>query len=219
MKQVELDQILKDHGKWLCGEGGERANLRRANLSDADLRRANLRYANLRYANLRYANLSNAYLRGANLSNAYLSDANLSDADLRGANLSDANLRGANLSDANLSDADLWGANLSDADLPGTIKVENLFTKIKAAIDNGGELEMSDWHGCKAHCMAGWVITFAGLTGKVAENLVGTPWAAALIINQSCPYLEGKVPNFYASNEDAMKFINECGEKEALDKI
>jgi len=146
----------------------------------------------------------------ANLRRAYLSGADLRGANLSGADLSGADLRGANLSGANLS-----GADLSGADLPEIIKVGNLFTKIKAAIENGGELEMGDWHGCKTtHCLAGWTTTLAGEGGRVAENLVGTPWAAALIINESCPYLGGKVPNFYSGNEEAMNFINDCAEKE-----
>ena len=74
-------EVLQRHAKWLKNEeGGEKANLRGADLRGADLRDANLRGADLRGANLRDANL-----RGANLW----------DANLRGANLWDANLRGA----------------------------------------------------------------------------------------------------------------------------
>ena len=121
----------------------------------------------------------------------------------------------ADLRSADLRGADLSSADLSHADLPGTIKVENLFAKIKAAIENGGELDMDEWHGCKTtHCLAGWTTTLAGEGGLVAEKLIGTSWASTLIINESCPYLEGKMPNFYASNEEAMDFINECAEKE-----
>lgn len=69
---MDLKKILDEHLLWLNGEGGSRADLRGANLSDADLRNADLFGANLR-------------------------DANLSDADLRGANLSDANLCGASI--------------------------------------------------------------------------------------------------------------------------
>ena len=59
----ELSAILSKHSKWLKGEdGGERANLRGANLQYA-----NLQYADLRGANLQYANLQGADLRGANL--------------------------------------------------------------------------------------------------------------------------------------------------------
>ena len=126
---MDLKKILDEHLLWLNGEGGSRADLRDANLSDADLRCANLRNADLRGANLsganlRDANLSDADLRCANLSDADLRCANLRDADLRCANLRNADLRGAdlfgaNLRDANLSDADLRCANLSDANLRG----------------------------------------------------------------------------------------------------
>ena len=93
-------EVLQRHAKWLKNEeGGEKANLRGANL-----RGANLRGADLRGANLRDADLWDANLRGANLW----------DADLRG-----ANLRGADLRGANLRDADLWDANLRGADLRG----------------------------------------------------------------------------------------------------
>ena len=63
MTQADLDKVLELHKKWLNDEeGGERANLRYANLRDANLRGANLSYANLSDADLSYANL-----RGANL--------------------------------------------------------------------------------------------------------------------------------------------------------
>ena len=92
---VNLEEILEKHEKWLNNkEGGEKANL-----SYADLTNANLRCANLIYADLTDTNLSCA---------------NLSYADLKYANLSYANLRGANLNGANLNGADLNGANLKD---------------------------------------------------------------------------------------------------------
>ncbi|MDD43660.1 hypothetical protein D1675_11300 [Listeria monocytogenes] len=72
MKQEELDIILENHEKWLRDEGGERADLRCADLSNA---------------NLRHADLSNADLSNADLSNADLSNADLSNADLREADL------------------------------------------------------------------------------------------------------------------------------------
>ena len=74
----KLQEIIKSHGRWLRNEeGGERANLRSADLSGADLSSANLRSADLSSADL-----SSANLRGADLSGADLSSANLSGADL-----------------------------------------------------------------------------------------------------------------------------------------
>ncbi|EAE5045927.1 hypothetical protein E1V84_09450 [Listeria monocytogenes] len=74
MKQEELDIILKNHGKWLLNEGGERADL-----SNADLKNTNLSYANLRRADLSYANLSYADLRRADLRRADLNWINWRD--------------------------------------------------------------------------------------------------------------------------------------------
>ena len=97
MTKEQINKILASHKEWMKGTGGERANLRGANLYGANLRDADLRDADLRDANLRGADLR---------------DANLCGADLRDANLCGANLRGADLRDANLYGADLCGADL-----------------------------------------------------------------------------------------------------------
>ena len=103
MEEKQLKNVLKLHQKWINEEpGGERA----------DLRGADLRGANLWEADLRDANLWEADLRGANLWRADLRGADLWGADLRG-----ADLRGANLWEANLWRADLWRADLRGADL------------------------------------------------------------------------------------------------------
>lgn len=79
----ELKEILRKHTLWVeCEEGGERADLR-----GADLWRADLRGANLQRADLQRANLQGADLRGADLRDADLWGANLRNADLREANL------------------------------------------------------------------------------------------------------------------------------------
>ena len=58
--QIELNEILAKHKKWLNGEeGGERADLRNANLRNADLSDANLSYADLSDANLRFLRSAN----------------------------------------------------------------------------------------------------------------------------------------------------------------
>ena len=63
-----LNEILEKHLKWLNDEnGGERADLRGANLYRADLRGANLYRANLSGADLRGADLRGADLRGTKI--------------------------------------------------------------------------------------------------------------------------------------------------------
>ena len=74
-----LKDIIEKHGRWMLGDGGERANLSGADLSGADLSGADLRSANLRSANLSGADLSGADLRSADLSGADLSGADLGE--------------------------------------------------------------------------------------------------------------------------------------------
>ena len=149
-KGKPLLEIIDAHRQWLRGEGGERADLRRASLIEADLSGvyliganlspgavliganlsgANLIGANFAGANLVGANLSGADLIAANLSGALLRDANLGEADLRDANMSRAILReaimkGTVLMGVNLSGANLIGANLVGADLTGANLIE-----------------------------------------------------------------------------------------------
>ena len=53
--EIELKEILNAHKLWLEGEGGKRADLSGADLSDANLSRADLRYANLSGADLDFS--------------------------------------------------------------------------------------------------------------------------------------------------------------------
>jgi len=97
-----LDVVLKRHADWRARrEGGERADLRGAYLSEADLREANLSRADL----------SGAYLSGADLRGADLREADLRGADLREAYLRGADLREARLPHFQIADGDLigWG--------------------------------------------------------------------------------------------------------------
>lgn len=151
-------------------------------------------------ANLSEANLRGAYLRGANLS-----DANLSWADLSEANLSGANLRGAYLSGANLSEAN---------NLPIVPVILNIDASILEQID-GGKLHMGEWHGCSTtHCRGGWAIVLAGEAGKTLEDKLGSNVAAALIYAASRP--DRRVPDFFATNENAMEDLRACA---ALDTL
>ena len=87
ISKKELEETLEKHKKWLNGEGGEKANLRFADLQNVDLRGADLRGAALRFASLRGASLREASLR---------------EADLRGVDLHFANLQGADLCSTDL---------------------------------------------------------------------------------------------------------------------
>lgn len=67
---------------------------------------------------------------------------------------------------------------------------------------------MDDWHKCgTTHCVAGWAIMLAGEQGAALERAIGPDAAGALIFAKSNPDLP--VPNFYASNEDAMDQLRE----------
>ncbi len=145
MKKEELIEILDKHLKWLNNkEGGERANLRSANLEYADLYGANLQNADLQNANLRNVDLQDADLRNANLQDANLRNANLRDVDLRDANLQDADLYGANLYGANLQDADLWNADLRN--IKNADKLQDLLISYTSICPEG---TIIGWKKCR----------------------------------------------------------------------
>jgi uncharacterized protein YjbI with pentapeptide repeats len=152
-KPEQLKEILELHQKWLNDEdGGIRANLIDANLSDANLTGANLIDANLTGANLTYANLIDA-----NLTRANLIGANLTDAYLYRANLTRANLTRANLYRANLTGADLTRANLTRANLMDIIG-NNKEIKSLQLFDEYGIAYTKDrlQIGCKNHSFQEW---------------------------------------------------------------
>jgi hypothetical protein len=68
---------------------------------------------------------------------------------------------------------------------------------------------MGSWHSCATtHCRAGWAITLAGEDGANLERQVGPSAAGALIYHASAGY----VPDFHASNKDAMEDIKKRAE-------
>jgi hypothetical protein len=76
-------------------------------------------------------------------------------------------------------------------------------------------LDMRAWHTCKTtHCRAGWVVFLAGEGGKALEWAMGTPAAAAVIYLASDPKIK-KIPNFYASDEEALADMKRLAELEA----
>ena len=175
--------------------------------SDADLSGADLSGAVLIGADLRDAGLRGADLRGANLSYAVLIGANL-----RGANLSYADLSDADLSDAVLRGALLRGADLRGAEIP---LLPNIDAAILEAVEkDGNKLDMGSWHTCQTtHCRAGWAIHLCGDAGYALEKAIGSSAAGALIYAKSRP--DKLVPNFNASDEDAMADMRACAAEAA----
>ena len=155
--------------------------------------------------------LSFADLREADLRGCDLCGANLSGCDLRGCDLRRAELRGADL-----CGCDLCGANISNTDLSEVIGlpacvpvIPEIDRAILAAIEGGGALDMSAFHSCETtHCRAGWAIQLAGTPGRYLETKYGSCVAGALIYDASRPGV--KVPDFFASNADALADIRAC---------
>lgn len=113
MNANDLKVILEKHKMWLNDEdGGEMANLSRADLREANLSGTDLSRADLSRADLSRADLSRANLSGADLSGADLSGANLSKANLIGTDLHNTDMHRVDLNWAELNYADLSGANL-----------------------------------------------------------------------------------------------------------
>ena len=153
------------------------------------------------------ANLAGASLVGANLDHA-----NFHRAILAYANLDHASLAHANLDHANLAHANLEGANLAGATLPAGVPiVPNIDAAILAAIgEDASGLNMNDWHCKTTHCRAGWAVKLAGKAGKALEKRFGTGTAGALIYAASRPGMP--VPDFYATNADALADLRKCAE-------
>ena len=140
----------------------------------------------------------------------------LTGLNLRGSDLSGSDLSGSDLSDSNLSDSDLSGSDLSDSnlsgsDLSGIPVIPNIDRTILSAVEGGGTLEMGNWHTCgTTHCRGGWAVHLAGEAGAALEKRIGTPAAAALIYAASRPNMA--LPDFYASNSEALADIRACAE-------
>ena len=195
------------------------ARLDSASLIEASLIGARLNGANLNNANLDGANLVGARLDGARLDGACLDGASLNGARLNGANLNNANLDGANLVDASLNGASLVGARLNGARLngarligvnldkanlgAGVPVIPDVHRVVYEAASVPGALDMEQWHCGTAHCRAGWIVTLAGEAGMHLEERMGTAAAAAAIYLASDPHI-GRMPDFYASNDEAL---------------
>ena len=103
--------------------------------------------------------------------------------------------------------ANLLGANLRGAELPCSFRIKDIHSRLFEVASQPGALDMARWHTCETtHCRAGWVVHLAGDAGRIMEQLLSTPTAAALIYAASDPEL-AKIPDFYATNDEAMADI------------
>lgn len=168
-----------------------------------------------------------ARLDGARLDGASLDGASLDGAILDGASLDGASLFGAIGLPALLDGkcdlpetaeqraerlrqrADRRAARAAEfrASRPDVPVVTDIDSAILAAVSaDGCSLDMRSWHVCETtHCRAGWAITLAGEAGKLLESRIGTASAGALIYLASAGYM----PNFYATNDEAMADLRE----------
>jgi hypothetical protein len=147
-------------------------------------------------------------LRGADLRGAVLRGADLSGADLSGALGLDENGQPKPLTDADyLEIRDRFRA--SHPDVPIVPLLDSTICKI---VNSGeGKLNMGNWHDCETtHCRAGWAIHLAGEAGYALEEKYDSERAGGMIYRAST----GRWPNFFASNESALKDICEWGAKE-----
>src|SRR4029077_7313376 len=123
------------------------------------------------------------------------------------ADLTDADLTRADLTGAVLTRADLTGAVLTEANVIAGAVIPDIDAPILRAIEAGGELDMGSWHVCETtHCRAGWAVHLTGEKGRALERKLGPAGAGAFIYWRST----GRVPNFYATDEDALADIVAC---------
>lgn len=98
-------------------------------------------------------------------------------------------------------------ARISPDEFPRPVRIKDLHQKMAKVAGAPGALNMEEWHSCETtHCRAGWTIVLAGDKGKELERDWGTPCAAGLIYAAST----GMVPDFYASNAEALADIKRC---------
>jgi hypothetical protein len=103
----------------------------------------------------------------------------------------------------------------SGADLSDVPRIANIHQAVYSAASKPDALDMATWHTCDTtHCRAGWVITLAGDAGRAMEWCIGTSSAAAMIYMASDPGIE-RIPNWHASNEDALADMRRLAEAEA----
>jgi hypothetical protein len=119
--------------------------------------------------------------------------------------------------DVDLSDVVWYEVYLSLTDtlmpvIEGVPVVPDLPRRVLEAVNEGENLDMSDWHTCDTtHCRAGWHIHLAGDAGYKFARRHSSDIAGSLIYAASCP---GRpIPDFFCTNAEAMASIKEDAAK------
>jgi Pentapeptide repeats (8 copies) len=162
----------------------------------------------------------------AKLARMNTNDADFSGVDLRGFWLYNQDLCGIDFSDADLRDVDFRRAELSLSIFTGAVFspellatvpfIEDIHRRVYEAASKRNAFSMRTWHSqCGTqHCRGGLVIHLAGEAGSALETRLGPKAAASLIYLMSDPDIE-EIPEFYASNEDALADMKHLAEREA----
>ena len=176
-----------------------------------------LRHADLGHSRIGQCDFSDSDFTGADFFQARILNSTFADSQMSHTNLSHASLAlsdfrsvdflGANFQRTIFDSGDFTGARFPE----GAPKVENLDSKILAAIEAGGTLDMGVWHTSDTtHCRAGWAVKLAGGPGKLIEGWFGPCAAGTLIYHAST----GRVPNFFANDTDTLADIRRCADLE-----
>jgi uncharacterized protein YjbI with pentapeptide repeats len=195
----------------LSAEVGE-VDFSHALLDEVDFSLAVLHNVKMTGTSLRKANLSAVLMTNASLPYARLDGANIEMAYFCGSTFNGAILKGLDFGSANWSGAIIQGAIIEPKDCADVPRIPNIHAAVYACARAPGAFDMRTWHSCETtHCRAGWAVTLAGQAGTALEESKGTAVAAALIYLASDPHLE-RIPDFHASDEDAMADMRRLAE-------
>ena len=180
--------------------------LNHVNMYRIDAPRVAFISCSMRKANLKRANLNQAFIQQSLLINAKFDKTSLINAVCQLTTFKGCNFKKADVSGMKLSESFLKGAVIPD-DIPVIPDIHVTLEKAISKSDDG--LEMGSWHGkCgTTHCRAGWVTFLIGKPDLEADYSAET--LAALVYQKSDPSLE-QIPDFFSSNDDAMKSIQDA---------
>jgi uncharacterized protein YjbI with pentapeptide repeats len=185
-KNAPIQEILRNHEKWIRQREGQKADLIGADLCGIDLGGAYLRGSDLIKADLTGANLEKANLSGANLFGVNLTGANLKGSNLNGANLEKANLREAEMRGADISEGNLKGAYLPWAKMERVTAVRAILVE---AYMRGASLDGVDFY--KADLRRARMVGAKLEGGKLKRaNLAGADMSEAYLRKAEMPYAD-----------------------------